>query len=134
MKQTPEDRQFAKLFAQALQPYVDRDLRRGESMARIGARLGVTGPGLQKYLDGGTVPSLRTVVRAYLEYKVSVPYEGFDIARSAAARWKRREPAEQQLLLPFHITAPSPKERLTLKLEPTGVRRYQLQVTLRVAQ
>lgn len=133
MKQTAEDRQFARLFAQALRPYVEKELDRGESMGRIGAKLGVTGPGLQKYLDGRTVPSLRTVVRAYVEYKISVRYAGIEVAREAAKK-RKKQPANDQLFLPFEITAPGPPERLTLRLRPTGVRKYRLQVTLRAAQ
>lgn len=134
MKQTPEDRRFAGLFAEALRPHVSADLGKGESMAKIGAKLGVTGPGLQRYLDGNTVPSLRTIVHAYLEYKISVPYEGVEIARKAGTRRTKSKEAVEQLFLPFEITAPTPDDRLELKLLPTGVRSYQLQVTFRLAR
>jgi len=134
MKQTPEDRRFASLFAEALRPHVSAELLKGESMSKIGGKLGVTGPGLQRYLDGGTVPSLRTIVLAYLVYKVSVPYEGIEIATKATGRRRKQTDATHQLFLPFEITVPRPDKHMELKLLPTGAKSYQLQVTLRLAR
>ena len=134
MKQTPEDRRFASLFAEALRPHVVDELRKGKSMSKIGERLGVTGPGLQRYLDGGTVPSLRTVVLAYLAFKISVPYEGIEIASKALRRGGKPRYADQQLFLPFEITVPRSDKNMELRLLPTGAKKYQLQVTLRLAR
>jgi len=133
MKQTPEDRRFASLFAEALRPHVSAQLLEGESMSKIGAKLGVTGPGLQRYLDGGTVPSLRTIVLAYRVYKISVPYEGIEIAARNKRPKKETDPSPQ-LFLPFQITMPRPDKHMELKLLPTGTKTYQLQVTLRLAR
>lgn len=130
-RQSAEDRRFAALFAEALRPHVSRAIVKGESMAKIGAKLGVTGPGLQKYLDGGTVPSIGTVVRAYLQYGVSVPYAGVAFGEPRRST-RRRNVAEQQLFLPFEITSPIPRSRAQLKLLPAGARRYRLQVSLRL--
>src|SRR5436309_11523979 len=100
MKQTPENRRFASLFAEALRPHVSAELLKGESMSKIGGKLGVTGPGLQRYLDGGTVPSLRTIVLAYVVYKISVPYEGIEIGGQAKGRRRKQAEATRQLFLP----------------------------------
>jgi hypothetical protein len=133
MKQTAQDRQFASLFAEALRPHVSAELLKGESMSKIGGKLGVTGPGLQRYLDGDTVPSLRTIVLAYLVYKISVPYEGVEIAKNCKGRRRKQTDASRQLFLPFEITVPRPNKHMELKLLPTGAKSYQLQVTLRLA-
>lgn len=134
MKQTPEDRRFASLFAEALRPHVSEELRKGKSMSKIGEKLGVTGPGLQRYLDGGTVPSLRTVILAYLVFKISVPYEGIEIATKAFRSRRKETDTSRQLFLPFEITVPRPDKHMELKLLPTGAKSYQLQVTLRLAR
>jgi hypothetical protein len=134
MKQTPEDLRFASLFAEAIRPHVSADVQKGDSMAKIGAKLGVSGPGLQKYLDGKTVPSLRTIVLAFLAYGISVPYNGVEISMKGLRKKRKVIVPESQLFLPFEITAPSPDKRVALKLLPTGVRKYQLQITLKMAR
>jgi len=137
MKQTPEDLRFAGDFAEALRPHVADDKKKGRSLRQIAERLGVTEPALKKYLGGRTTPCLRTVVLAYDRYGLSVPYSGVSFVGGAGGKRKRgrkRSSPLQQLFLPFEIQTPSPDDRLGLKLLPTGVRRYQLQVTVRLAR
>jgi transcriptional regulator with XRE-family HTH domain len=137
MKQTREDLRFAGDFAQALRPHIAEEKRKGSSLKKIAEGLGVTEPALKKYLGGRTTPCLRTVVLAYDRYGLSVPYSGvFFVGRVAGKRKRGQKQSTplQQLLLPFEIQTPSPEDRLGLKLLPTGVRRYQLQVTLRLAR
>jgi transcriptional regulator with XRE-family HTH domain len=135
MKQTPEDLRFAGDFAEALRPHVAGEKEKGVSLKKIAQGLGVTEPALQKYLGGRTTPSLRTVALAYARYGVSVPYSGVSFAGASSKR-KQRQMSKplQQLFLPFEIQTPSSEDRLALKLLPTGVRKYQLQVTLRLAR
>ena len=137
MKQTPEDLRFASDFAVALQPYVTKDRANGISLKQIAKELGVTEPALKKYLTGRTTPCLRTVALAYSKYQLSIPYSG--IAFVGGPSSKRRPSKKgssplQQLFLPFEIQAPRPEDRLALKLLPTGVSRYQLQVILQLAR
>jgi hypothetical protein len=136
MKQTPEDLRFAGDFAEALRPHVDTERKRGHALKVIAEWLGVTEPALKKYLGGRTTPCLRTVVLAYDRYGVSVPYSGVSFAGSDPRRKRGRKQSSplQQLFLPFEIQTPSSDDRLALKLLPIGVRRYQLQVTLRLAK
>ena len=70
-------------------------------MAKIGAKLGVTGPGLQKYLDGDTVPSLRTIVLAYLVYKISVPYQGVEVAKKSGVQRKQKTAPTNSCFFPL---------------------------------
>src|SRR5690348_9597064 len=121
MKQTEQDRQFAGRFAEALQPHVTREQEEGKSLAEIGSKLGVTGPGLQKQLAGGT-PSIRTIALAYRHYKIAVSYEGIDFAKAVAGKKKALRVPEKQLLLPFEITAPAASKSIVLKLVPGGIR------------
>jgi transcriptional regulator with XRE-family HTH domain len=131
MKQTDEDRLFSTRFADALGPHVSLERGKGKSLAEIASKLGVTAAGLQKQLSGGT-PSIRTIAFAYAIYGVSVPYENIEIARamSAKRKKKRKEAAEEQLFLPFEITAPPRSRSMSLKVVSRSVRRYQLQLTV----
>lgn len=134
MKQTEEDRRFATRFGEALQPHVTRERNLGKSLAQIAAELGVTAPGLQKQLNGGT-PSIRTVALAHAVYGVSVPYQGIEISKAVSAKKKGKQGqiSNRQLFLPFEITAPAPSKDLVLKLVPQGVRRYRLQLTVGIS-
>jgi hypothetical protein len=132
VKQTDEDRRFARSFADALRPHIERELGEGKSLAAIAAKLGVTAPGLQKQLDGGT-PSVRTVALAYTTYRVSVPYGQAEVGRVLGARRKKATVSDQQLFLPFAITAPRQPEELSLKLSPRGLRRYRLCLIVKAA-
>jgi hypothetical protein len=136
MKQTPEDLRFAGDFAEALRPHVDGERRKGHALKVIAEWLGVTEPALKKYLGGRTTPCLRTVVLAYDRYGVSVPYSGVSFAGGGGRKRRSKKQSDhlEQLFLPFEIHTPSSDDRLALKLLPTGVRRYQLQVTLRLAK
>ncbi len=132
MKKTADDRQFALRFAEVLHPFVSQDRDKGKSWAQIGADLGVSGPGVQKQLAGGT-PSIRTIALAYEKYGISVPYKGIEVAKTVA-RKRRTRAAETktgpQLSLPFEITAPASFRTLVLKRLPRGVRRYRLQLVI----
>jgi transcriptional regulator with XRE-family HTH domain len=137
MKQTREDLRFAGDFADALRPHIAKEQGDGRSLKQIAEGLGVTEPALKKYLAGQTTPSLRTVVLAFDRYGVSVPYSGVSfagVARGRRGHRKRESSPLHQLVLPFEIQSPGPESRLELKLLPTGVSRYQLQVTLRLAR
>jgi len=135
MKQTDEDRHFASRFAEALEPHIARERENGRTLAEIASRLGVTAAGLQKQLAGGT-PSIRTIALAYAMYGVSVRYENIEMVHglSRKRKKKQREAPEQQLFLPFEITAPPRSRRMSLRLVPTSLRRYQLQLTVRLSR
>ena len=134
MKQTPEDLRFAGDFAEALRPHIDSERKKGHALRVIAEWLGVTEPALKKYLSGRTTPCLRTVVLAYDRYGVAVPYSGVSFVGGARKRRVNQSRPLQQLFLPFEIHTPSSDDRLALRLLPTGVRRYQLQVTLQLAK
>ena|SRR5689334_10771554 len=131
MKQTDEDRRFAERFADALEPFISEERGKRRTLADIAAQLGVTAAGLQKQRAGGT-PSIRTVALAYAIYGVSVPYEGIEVARAVSSKRKKKQQdqSEKQLFLPFEITVPPRSRRMRVRLVPTSVRRYELQITV----
>jgi transcriptional regulator with XRE-family HTH domain len=134
MKQTSADKDFALRFAAALGPYVDKEKQKGLSVAAIAGRLGVSGPGLLKQLNGGT-PSVRTIALAHTSFGISVSYAGVDVAKAVSSKRRRkpRLPNGGQLLLPFEITAPPSSQRLVLKLVPKSARRYHLQLMVKMS-
>jgi len=134
MKQTKADKDFALRFAEALGPHIEGEKLKGRSIAATARRLGVSGPGLLKQLNGGT-PSVRTVALAYAEFGVSVAYEGVDVGKALSRRRGRRpKPSDaNQLLLPFEITAPPSSQRLVLKLLPKSARKYHLQLMVKMS-
>jgi transcriptional regulator with XRE-family HTH domain len=134
MKQTPEDRKFARDFARALQPHVTGEQDKGRSLAEIAKELGVTAAGLQKQMAGGT-PSIRTIAYAHAIYGVSVPYGDVEVTKAMSSKRKRKsgQTSEQQLFLPLEITAPASYKGLLLKPVPKSTRRYRLQFTVGVS-
>lgn len=134
MKKTSADKDFALRFAAALGPHVEREREKGLSIAAIAKRLGISGPGLLKQLEGST-PSVRTIALAHSAFGVSVPYAGVYVARVVAPKAGRKRQPEQpdQLLLPFEITTPPSSRRLMLKLVPKSMRRYRLQLLVKVS-
>ncbi len=134
MKKTAADKDFALRFAAALSPYVEREKEKGQSVAAIAKRLGISGPGLLKQLNGGT-PSVRTIALAFAAFGVSVPYAGVHVAQAVASKRGRRRQRlhPDQLLLPFEITAPASSQRLLLKLVPKSTRRYRLQLLVKMS-
>lgn len=134
MKQTSDDLRFAGDFAAALAPVVSAERRKGRSLQQVAGELGITEPALKKCLSGRTTPCLRTVVLAFHRYRVSVPYSGISLFGGASKRSRKSVRPLEQLILPFEIQAPSPDDRLALKLLPTGIRRYELQLMVRLAR
>jgi hypothetical protein len=134
MKQTKADKDFALRFADALGPHVASEREKGESLASIAKRLGISGPGLLKQLNGGT-PSVRTIALAHTSFGISVPYAGVDVAKAVSSKRRRRPrvPDTSQLLLPFEITTPPSSQRLVLKLVPKSARRYHLQLMVKMS-
>lgn len=134
MKQTPADKDFALRFAAALGPYVEREKEKGQSLAVIAKRLGISGPGLLKQLDGGT-PSVRTIALAHAAFGISVAYAGVHVAKAVSSKRTRKLQPQPpgQLLLPFEITAPPSSQGLVLKLVPRSRRRYHLQLVVKMS-
>lgn len=133
MKQTSDDLRFAGDFSAALASVVFSERKKGRSLKRIAGELGITEPALKKCLRGRTTPCLRTVVLAFRKFRVAVPYSGVALFRGPAKRSAGPADSLQQLVFPFEIQTPGPDDRLTLKLLPTGVQKYELQLMLRLA-
>jgi len=130
MKRTLEDHLFGEAFARQLRPYYDRAIAAGESEDSFAQRLGVRRGGLQSYLRKRATPSLRTLVFAYREFGLVVPYGGTDTGPIVSRKGRKRtRVSEVQMRLPLTIEAPEGEINLVIKKK--SAQRYRLQVSIK---
>jgi transcriptional regulator with XRE-family HTH domain len=107
MKRTDEDQQFGVAFAKRLRPFYDKAISEGQSEKEFARRLGVNRGGLQRYFKSNAMPSFRTIVLAYREFGIAIPYTGTDSTPLVSTKGKRRtKTSELQMNLPLTIEAP----------------------------
>jgi transcriptional regulator with XRE-family HTH domain len=129
VKRTEADEQFGIEFARQLQPFYDKAIRAGETEKLFAKRLGVDRGGLQRYLRKHATPSLRTVVLAFREFGIAIPYAGTDTAPLISKKAKtRRFPSELQMDLPLTIEAPRGEINVIVKKQSAQRFRFQLRV------
>jgi transcriptional regulator with XRE-family HTH domain len=106
MKRTDDDRQFGAEFAKRLRPLYQKALAEGQTEKEFARRLGVDRGGLQRYLRTGAMPSFRTVVLAYREFGIAIPYAGTaPVALVSGKGKRRRKSSDLQMNLPLTIEA-----------------------------
>jgi transcriptional regulator with XRE-family HTH domain len=104
MKRTYEDQQFGAEFAKRLKPLYEKALADGKTEKEFARRLGVDRGGLQRYLRTSAMPGFRTIVLAYREFGIAIPYAGTASAPLVSGRGKRhRKTSEFQMDLPLTI-------------------------------
>lgn len=107
MKRTGEDRQYGVEFAKRLTPFYKKALAKGQTEKEFARRIGVDRGGLQRYLRKNAMPSFRTIVLAYREFQIAIPYAGTEIGQLVSGRAKRRRTiSDLQMNLPLTIEAP----------------------------
>lgn len=127
MKRTDEDKQFGAEFAKRLRPFYEKALAGGETEKEFARRLGVDRGGIQRYLSKNAMPSFRTIVFAYREFGITIPYASIDSAPLVARRGKRRRKAsELQMDLPLTIEAPQGEINVVVKRKSPHRVRLQL--------
>jgi transcriptional regulator with XRE-family HTH domain len=130
MKRTEEDQQFGAEFAQRLKPLYEQALARGETERAFARRLGVDRGALQRYLRKNAMPSLRTVVLAYREFGIAIPYAGVQTLTLISKKWRKwRKASELQMDLPLTIEAPQGEINVVIKKKTA--QRFRLQVHVR---
>jgi transcriptional regulator with XRE-family HTH domain len=106
MKRTEEDREYGAEFAKRLRPFYKKALEDGLTEKEFAGRLGVDRGGLQRYLKTNAMPSFRTIVLAYREFGIAIPYAGATSAALISGKGrKRRRVSELQMDLPLTIEA-----------------------------
>jgi transcriptional regulator with XRE-family HTH domain len=130
MKRTDEDRQFGVEFAKQLRPLYEKAIAGGQSEKAFAQRLGVDRGGLQRYLKTGAMPSFRTIVLAYREFGITIPYADTNARPLVARRGKRyRRAAEAQMDLPLTIEAT--KGEIDVVIKRKSPQRIRLQLRAR---
>jgi transcriptional regulator with XRE-family HTH domain len=127
MKRTDEDQQFGMEFAKRLRPFYEGALALGQTEKEFAKRLGVDRGGLQRYLRTNAMPSFRTIVLAYREFGISIPYAGTEpgplISRTGR---RRRRTSDLQMDLPLTIEAP--QGEITVVIKKKTPQRIRLQL------
>src|ERR1700730_9768701 len=127
MKRTDEDQQFGAEFAKQLKPFYERALADGQTEKDFARRLGVDRGGLQRYLRINAMPSFRTVVLAYREFGIAIPYANTESEKLVSGRGKRRrKTSELQMDLPLTIEAPHGEINVVIKRKSPQRIRLQL--------
>jgi transcriptional regulator with XRE-family HTH domain len=126
MKRTDEDQQFGAEFARRLRPFYERALAEGQTEKEFARRLGVDRGGLQRYLRTSAMPSFRTIVLAYREFEIAIPYAGTEPRRLISGRAKRRKTSELQMDLP--LTIESPHGEISVVIKRKSPQRIRLQL------
>jgi len=127
MKRTSEDDEFVLEFSRQLNASYAYERQKKLSDEEFARSIGVSRTALQKYLDGKSMPSLRTVVLCYTRHKIAVPYSGTRMFTGSPRRKQKTTP--EQLILPLAITALHSKP-VGMKLDPKGLNAFELKITV----
>ena len=132
MKRTDEDQQFGAEFAKRLRPFYERALADGKTEKEFARRLGVDRGGLQRYLRTSAMPGFRTIVLAYREFGIAIPYANTESALLVSGKGKRRpKTSELQMDLPLTIEAPHGEISVVIKRKSPQRIRLQLRAVRR---
>jgi len=127
MKRTDEDQQFGAEFAKRLRPLYAQALADGQTEKEFARRLGVDRGGLQRYLKKHAMPSFQTIVRAYREFGIAIPYAGTETGPLVSGKGRRRrKTSELQMDLPLTIEAPQGEIDVVIKKKSSQRIRLQL--------
>jgi transcriptional regulator with XRE-family HTH domain len=127
MKRTDEDQQFGAEFAKRLKPCYDQAIADGQTEREFARRLGVDRGGLQRYLKTRAMPSFRTIVMAYREFGIAIPYAGTSSVPLVSGRAKRRRNhSDFQMALPLTIETPQGEISVVIKRKTPQRIRLQL--------
>jgi hypothetical protein len=125
-KRTVDDDAFIGQFASALRREYEKAKRAGSSDQVFAESIGVERASLDRYLDGGSMPSVRTVAFAYREYGIAIPYDRVSLQGAVPRRGRTKKPAETltQMVLPFTIHTEKAAARVDLKLDSASSRTF----------
>lgn len=99
-----------------MRPFYEKALADGQIEKEFARRLGIDRGGLQCYLRTGAMPSFRTIVLAYREFGIAIPYAGIESTGLVSGRAKRRrKTSDLQMDLPLTIEAPQGEINVVIK-------------------
>jgi transcriptional regulator with XRE-family HTH domain len=122
---TADDDDFVERFASQLRVEYDKAKKRGMSDQAFAESIGVERPSLDRYLNGESMPSVRTVAFAYREYGIAVPYHEVSLqdAVPRTGRKKKTLPAGQ-MVFPFIVQTEKAGTRFDLKLDSVSATKF----------
>ena len=125
MKRTVDDDAFVAQFAPALKRAYQKAKEEEMTDQAFAESIGVERAQLDRYLNGESMPSVRTVAFAYRGYGIAIPYNRISLqgAFPKRARRNKSEPLAQ-MVLPFTIQAEKAAARVDLKLDSVSARKF----------
>jgi transcriptional regulator with XRE-family HTH domain len=123
-KRTTDDDAFVVRFASELKREYNKEKSDGMSDQTFAESIGVERASLDRYLNGESMPSVRTVAFAYREYGIAIPYQRVSL-KDALPRSGRKRKAEplSQMVLPFVVQTGKTGTRFDLKLDSVSARK-----------
>jgi transcriptional regulator with XRE-family HTH domain len=132
-KRTAADDTFIAIFSPELKRKYEEAKQKGVTDQTFAESIGVERPQLDRYLDGKSMPSVRTVAFAYREYNIAIPYQGISLQSALPKSRKTRPPVPGQMVLPLTIETDKAKARIDFKLVPISPRKVELRLTVKSA-
>lgn len=124
-ERTTDDDAFVAQFAPALKRAYQQEKEKGMTDQVFAESIGVERPQLNRYLDGESMPSVRTVAFAHQEYGIAIPYNRISLQEALPKRSRKKKPVPlTQLVLPFTIQAGKAAARVDVKLDSVSTRKF----------
>ena len=124
-KRAADDDAFVVRFALELKRKYQEAKRAGKSDQVFAESIGVERASLDRYLNGESMPSVRTVAFAYREYGIAIPYKRVSLQDALPKRGrKRNREALAQMVLPFIVQTEKAGTRVDLKLDSASDRKF----------
>ena len=125
-KRTADDDAFIAQFAPALKREYEKAKKNGMRDQTFAESIGVERASLDRYLDGKSMPSARTIAFAYREYGIAVPYDRVSLQDALPKRSRKKKKPEPltQMVLPFTIQTEKSAARVDLKLDSVSARTF----------
>jgi len=124
-ERTTDDDAFVAQFAPALKRAYQKAKEKGMTDQTFAESIGVERPQLNRYLDGESMPSVRTVAFAHREYGIAIPYNRVSLQDALPKRGRKKKLDKvTQMVLPFTIQAEKAAAKVDLKLDSVSARRF----------
>jgi transcriptional regulator with XRE-family HTH domain len=124
-ERTTDDDAFVAQFAPALKRAYQTAKEKGITDQTFAESIGVERPQLNRYLDGESMPSVRTVAFAHREYGIAIPYNRVSLQGALPKRGRKKKPEPMtQMVLPFTIQAQKSAAKVDLRLDSVSARKF----------
>ena len=123
-ERTTDDDAFVEQFAPALKRAYQKAKEKGVTDQTFAESIGVERPQLNRYLDGESMPSVRTVAFAHREYGIAIPYNRVSLQHALPKGGRRNMQLVTEMVLPFTIQAEKAAAKVDLRLDSVSARRF----------